>query len=136
MVNFLTAVSALSLLQIHLARGFGSIDFRPSAQAATKRTSPLGALTERQLQFWEDVETGLADIESFYEKKGLSIDRIKQFTQRLDHIRIFILFVNFSYLIFCFLLSFLCFGLVLKGKHHPLLDTQKAMIHLRNMWKV
>ena len=119
MVNFLTAVSALSLLQIHLARGFGSIDFRPSAQAATKRTSPLGALTERQLQFWEDVETGLADIESFYEKKGLSIDRIKQFTQRLDHIRIFKLFCQLFISHFLFPSLLFMFWVSAQGKAPP-----------------
>lgn len=40
----------------------------------------LGALTERQQQFWEDVESGLDDIESYYaEQKGLDIDRVRQF---------------------------------------------------------
>ena len=42
----------------------------------------LSALTERQMQFWEDVEDGLDDIENFYAKKGQSIDRIRQFGKR------------------------------------------------------
>ena len=42
----------------------------------------LDALSERQMQFWEDVEDGLDDIESFYAKKSLSIDRIRQFGKR------------------------------------------------------
>jgi hypothetical protein len=48
----------------------------------TGRTaSSLAALTERQMQFWEDVDTGLADIENFYAKKGEDIDRIRTFTK-------------------------------------------------------
>jgi hypothetical protein len=39
-------------------------------------------LTERQVQFWEDVEDGLDDIENFYAKKGQAIDRIRQFGKR------------------------------------------------------
>lgn len=42
----------------------------------------LFALTERQMQFWEDVDEGLEDIELFFGKKGQSIDRIRQFAQR------------------------------------------------------
>lgn len=43
---------------------------------------PLSALTERQMQFWEDVEEGLDDIEAFYAKQGLDIDRIRRFGKR------------------------------------------------------
>jgi hypothetical protein len=39
----------------------------------------LMALTDRQMQFWEDVEDGLDDIEDFYNKQGANIDRIRQF---------------------------------------------------------
>lgn len=42
----------------------------------------LEALTERQMQFWEDVEEGLDDIEDFYAKKGQSIDRLRVFGKR------------------------------------------------------
>jgi hypothetical protein len=47
------------------------------------QNSPLAALTERQQQFWEDVERGLDDIADFYQsKKGMDIDRIRQFGKR------------------------------------------------------
>ncbi|KAL7569311.1 hypothetical protein ACA910_016854 [Epithemia clementina (nom. ined.)] len=46
---------------------------------SSRRHAPLNALSERQLQFWEDVETGLADIEKYYEKKEQSLARINQF---------------------------------------------------------
>ena len=39
-------------------------------------------LTDRQLQFWEDVDEGLDDIESFWEKKNKNIDRIRLFALR------------------------------------------------------
>jgi hypothetical protein len=42
----------------------------------------LKALTERQMQFWEDVEEGLDDIEEFYAKKGQNIERIRDFGKR------------------------------------------------------
>lgn len=46
------------------------------------RCSALNALTPRQLQFWEDVDDGLADVEKFYEAKGQSMDRIRTFCER------------------------------------------------------
>lgn len=39
-------------------------------------------LTERQIQFWEDVDNGLDEIENFYAKKGQNIDRIRTFSKR------------------------------------------------------
>jgi hypothetical protein len=42
----------------------------------------LDALTERQEQFWEDVEEGLNDIENDYIKRGGNIDRIRRFGMR------------------------------------------------------
>ena len=42
----------------------------------------LHALTERQEQFWEDVEDGLNDIEKYYREKGENIDRIRRFGMR------------------------------------------------------
>ena len=39
----------------------------------------VAALTERQMQFWEDVDEGLDDIEAFYAKRGENIDRIREF---------------------------------------------------------
>lgn len=42
----------------------------------------LHALTERQQQFWEDVEDGLDDVAAFYEKKGGNINRVRRFGMR------------------------------------------------------
>ena len=42
----------------------------------------LNALTDRQMQFWEDVEEGLDNIEEFYKKRGENIDRLRQFGKR------------------------------------------------------
>jgi maltose-binding protein MalE len=53
-----------------------------SYTATTSSSSFLNALSERQMQFWEDVEEGLDDIENFYQKKGMDIDRIRQFGKR------------------------------------------------------
>jgi hypothetical protein len=40
-------------------------------------------LSERQMQFWEDVDTGLDDIENYFkDMKGQDIDRIRQFAKR------------------------------------------------------
>jgi len=39
----------------------------------------LSALTERQQQFWEDVEEGVDDIATYYEAKGDSLERIRAF---------------------------------------------------------
>jgi len=54
-----------------------------------RKTSVLGyrnvcldALTERQEQFWEDVEEGLDDIENYYKKRGGNINRIRRFGMR------------------------------------------------------
>lgn len=51
---------------------------RPSNEAA--KTS-IYALTERQMQFWEDVEDGLDEIESAYEGEGLGLERIRDFVK-------------------------------------------------------
>lgn len=42
----------------------------------------LDALTERQEQFWEDVEEGLDGIENYYKKRGGNINRIRRFGMR------------------------------------------------------
>ena len=56
---------------------------KSTATGRMMTAGPLRALTERQQQFWEDVESGLDDIESFYKSKmGLDIDRIRQFGRR------------------------------------------------------
>ena len=46
------------------------------------RNVHLRALTDRQVQFWEDVDSGLNDIEKYYNKQGLKIDRIRRFGMR------------------------------------------------------
>lgn len=57
--------------------------YKPSLLCAT--------LTERQLQFWEDVEDGLDDIGEFWGKQGQSIDRIRTFGKRYVMLLIVIL---------------------------------------------
>lgn len=42
----------------------------------------MKVLTDRQLQFWEDVDEGLDEIENFYRKTGQNIERIRQFSKR------------------------------------------------------
>jgi len=46
------------------------------------RNTRLDALTERQEQFWEDVEEGLNGIEKYYRERGGNIDRIRRFGKR------------------------------------------------------
>jgi hypothetical protein len=55
---------------------------RVTKQHARSSTTASYALSERQMQFWEDVDKGLDDIEAFFAKKGQDIDRIRQFTKR------------------------------------------------------
>ena len=54
-------------------------------------SSKLNALTDRQIQFWEDCELGLNDVENVYLSRGLTMDRIREFGQR---------FVFFNFLLF------------------------------------
>lgn len=64
-----------------LCEGFIGVSFPHQLKAHHHhRDTSLSALTERQMQFWEDVEEGLEGIESFYQKqKGQNIDRIRAF---------------------------------------------------------
>jgi hypothetical protein len=55
--------------------------FQPQ-RVKVRSNAALDALTERQMQFWEDVEDGLDDIESYWARKGFDIDRIRQFGKR------------------------------------------------------
>lgn len=57
-----------------------SVDVSSVKQSST-RVGVLRALSERQMQFWEDVGDGLDDIEKFYEAKGQQIDRIREFAK-------------------------------------------------------
>ena len=51
-------------------------------------TTNLAALSERQQQFWEDVESGLDGIENYYnDTENLDIDRIRQFGRRCVPVR-------------------------------------------------
>lgn len=67
-----------------LASGFTLKPAFPSYRS-THHVSPstrLSALTERQMQFWEDVEDGLDDVQNVYASKGQDIDRIRTFGKR------------------------------------------------------
>ena len=52
-------------------------------ERGTRTPTPvaLSALTERQIQFWEDIDDGIDDIAAYYEGKGQSLDRIRAFGQ-------------------------------------------------------
>jgi len=58
--------------------------FQPPAviQSAAIRYTTNLYLTPRQLQFWEEVESGLDDVENFYAEKGQSMERIRTFCIR------------------------------------------------------
>jgi hypothetical protein len=67
-------------LLIHPIHGFHGIHRQSSSYMTATIVS---ALTERQMQFWEDVEEGLKDMEAYYlSTKGLNMDRIHQFSKR------------------------------------------------------
>ena len=78
----------LLMIAVDTSHGFSSMDvmLRPSYSCRQQRwtcSNPLYALTERQMQFWEDVENGLDDIESFYKSlNGQDIDRVREFVKR------------------------------------------------------
>jgi hypothetical protein len=72
----LKAGMACLLLQFTTTSSFAVLS------SCTKRVWSLSALTERQMQFWEDVEDGLTDLESFWAKQGLDVDRIRTFAKR------------------------------------------------------
>jgi len=46
------------------------------------RDISANALTQRQEQFWEDVEDGLDEIENYYKRRDMNIDRIRRFGMR------------------------------------------------------
>lgn len=56
-----------------------------AASDADTTTKIKKQLTDRQLQFWEDVDEGLDDIESFWGKKNQNIDRIRLFALRYEN---------------------------------------------------
>ena len=71
----------LLLLSSTVTRGFVPTSDHPGQRARITGTLSLAALTERQMQFWEDVDSGLDDIENFYAKKGQDINRIRTFAK-------------------------------------------------------
>ena len=77
--NWLLLVFVMTTTTPSSVTAFGT----PSLCASSRRVTVLQALTERQMQFWEDVEDGLKDIEEFYQKKDQGgIDRIWGFCER------------------------------------------------------
>ena len=76
----LSFVQLLLLLSLCGTRSF--VNFSPSAHCDKFKYCVFSALTERQQQFWEDVEEGLDDIEEFYMKRGENIHRIRRFAMR------------------------------------------------------
>jgi hypothetical protein len=77
------------VMGIHVSAAFVTTTPLSAQSRLSMRTSSspscmqLCALTERQMQFWEDVEEGLDDVAQFYvESKGEDIDRIRAFGKR------------------------------------------------------
>lgn len=81
---FVSAIVSCSLIRALLA--FTQLEPSTRRRLATPSCSIsatlLAALTERQMQFWEDVEDGLDDVEQVYAAKGMDIDRIRKFGKR------------------------------------------------------
>lgn len=75
------AICALMVINFP-ALAFHSVAQRPRYSFNTRVSvvsGSLNVLTERQMQFWEDVEEGLDAIEAFWTKQGQNIDRIRTF---------------------------------------------------------
>jgi len=72
-------VAQLVVTSLDVTKAFTAVTTTPVG--STRMSTASHALTERQMQFWEDVEDGLKDIEGFYSKQGENIDRIWQFTK-------------------------------------------------------
>ena len=72
-------ITLLFLLGATLSHAFQN---SPTLPTRCHSQTCCAALTERQMQFWEDVDEGLDGIESFYAKKGQDIDRIRTFSKR------------------------------------------------------
>ena len=75
LVMLLLAASSYQII------AFQSPATRTTTLKSQRCTSSLN-LSPRQLQFWEDVDDGLVDIEQFYEAKGQSMERIRTFCER------------------------------------------------------
>ena len=71
------------LCQLWYSESFSPIVFSPAGHALSRQgVSRAYALTDRQQQFWEDVDKGLEDIGRYFEKRNQSIDRIRGFCDR------------------------------------------------------
>lgn len=80
-LSYLQLLLAFCLCDRHLAF-VEMLPGRMERKVMVRNNGHLHALTERQEQFWEDVEDGLDDIERFYREKGENIDRIRRFGMR------------------------------------------------------
>jgi hypothetical protein len=77
------ALLRLSVLVVLIDASHGFTSSGWGASSCRKPGSCLSALTERQMQFWEDVDEGLNDIEALYaSSKSMDIDRVRQFAKR------------------------------------------------------
>lgn len=72
---------SLVLLFVYTALTHNVQAFQSGVRSVARCTT-LNVLSPRQLQFWEDVDDGLVDIDKFYGAKGQNIDRIRTFCQR------------------------------------------------------
>ena len=81
-MNCISFLSIISLF-LHASNAFHSPNqhFSTKPQHHFKHRTTL-QLTPRQLQFWQDVSTGLQPIEKFYADKNQSLDRIWEFCER------------------------------------------------------
>ncbi|GKY94751.1 hypothetical protein MPSEU_000440500 [Mayamaea pseudoterrestris] len=76
--------SAACMLLFHISKSAGFTTLVTNNRHASTRHCHLSCnvLTERQMQFWEDVDDGLDDIENFWRKQNQDIDRIRTFAAR------------------------------------------------------
>eukprot|EP00956_Cyclotella_meneghiniana_P013643 scaffold19816_cov56-Cyclotella_meneghiniana.AAC.3 len=81
-MNCISFLSIISLF-LHASNAFHSPNqhFSTKPQHHFKHRTTL-RLTPRQLQFWQDVSTGLQPIEKFYADENQSLDRIWEFCER------------------------------------------------------
>ena len=86
MRNFSAHLAGVAIILVHMMpflEAFHQSSFSACLSVESREDrSALSALTERQMQFWEDVEEGLDDIQDFYAKQGQDIDRIRTFGKR------------------------------------------------------
>lgn len=71
------AATAAGLLLVALLETTSAFSLTPATARPVTTNHALFALSERQMQFWEDVEEGLQNVETVYKEQNLDIDRIK-----------------------------------------------------------